>query len=343
MFLDTIALSQRIKTDPSGAYLFYGQEEYLKRHWLGVIRKAVIGDDPASFNHIKIDGGDLSALEDQLDSMPMFDLTGGGSKLIELRDVDFSKLSKKELDSLCDLLRSAEGDTVVIYTLPSELPEGTKKKPSVPLSALSEVCYTVNFERQSASKLVSWLGRHFASQGCECDPDTCRFLIDYCTPDMFILSFEAKKLCAYAIKRGNKRIDRAAVKLVASPAKIYGAYDLSNALLESDLSAAFPVVADMKMQKERPENILSQITRTFNELSLIRALADGGMSRQDIASALKMNEYALGLKHKAALRYSPERLERIVGLCFEADRALKSSPVNRYLIIEDLLLEALGT
>lgn len=342
MIIDTTALAAKIKKDPSGAYLFYGEEEYLKRHWLSVFRECVLGGEKVSFNHIRIDGGDISALDDQLSSLPMFDLSGGGKKLIELRDLDFNKIKKSELDDLCALLSSVEGDTVVIYTLPSEFPEGTKKRPSAALAALSGVCTAVCFERQSPSKLTGWLNRHFSSHGCTCSPDACRFLIEFCTPDMFILSSEAEKLCAFALSHGKSEIDVPMIRAVAAPAKSFGEYDLSNFLYAGNLPGALSIVSQMKLQKERPENVLARITRVYNDLVLVRALSDGGMTGREIAATLKINDYALGLRLNAAKRYPEGRLEKIVALCAEADRNLKSTPINKYYLIEDLLLTVGG-
>ena len=340
MIISAKQLDDKIKNDPAGSYLFYGEEEYLKHYWLEVMRKTLVPDPSlAAFNHVVINDGDLSRLADEIGSLPMLGMFGGGGvKLVEVRDIDFSKLSKSALDDLCALLSDPGDNAVVIYALPSELPEGTKKKPSAPLKALCEVCSAVCFERQSPAKLVAWLSKHFASRGCSADPDVCRFLIDYCTPDMFILSSEVEKLCAFALSHGVSVIDSDMVKTVASPSKVNGAFDLSNALLDGNFPTALAVVSAMKRQKEKPEVIMSQIIRTFNDLALIKRLSEGGMSRSDVASALKINEYVLGLRYTAAQKYSSDRLERMLAACGEADRDIKSSSVNKYFVIEELLL-----
>lgn len=39
--------------NPYGAYLLFGEEDYLKRYYASEIRRAVVGDSPyAPFNHI---------------------------------------------------------------------------------------------------------------------------------------------------------------------------------------------------------------------------------------------------------------------------------------------------
>lgn len=340
MLITAKQLDEKIKNDPAGAYLFYGEEEYLKHYWLEVMRKNLSPDPSfAVFNHIKIDGGDIDRLKDELGSLPMLGMFGGESiKLIEVRDIDFSKLTKNALEDLCASLHDTGDNAVVIYTLPDELPEGTRKKPSAQLKALSDVCSAVSFERQPPARLTGWLSKHFASHGCSADDDTCRFMIDYCTSDMYILSSEAEKLCAYAKAHGINNVDIPTVRAVASPSRVFGSFDLSNALLNGNFPSALAATADMKRQKEKPEVIMSQIIRTFDDLVLIRSLAYGGMGRAEIASALKINDYVMSLRYTAAMRYSSDRLGEILAACAEADKDIKSSPVNKYYVIEELLL-----
>lgn len=340
MLITSAKLDEKIKTDPAGAYLFFGEEEYLKAHSLTVMRKALVPDpELAVFSHIKIGGGNLDALADEINALPMFGLSGG-TKLIEVRDIDFNKISKSDLDRLCELLSDVGDNAVVIYTLPSEFPAGTAKRPSAQLTAILKAADAVNFERQTPARLASWLARHFASHGCYADPDTCSFIVDYCTPDMFILSSEVEKLCAYAKKHGSSVVDIETVRAVSSPSKEFGSFDLSNHLLAGNFTGLFAVVEDMKRQKEKPENILSQISRLWGEILTVRALADDGMTKAEISAALKMSEYPVSLRLKAASMYSPEKLERIVKKCAEADRDIKSSPINKYYVIEELILTA---
>jgi len=340
MIITTKELDEKLKNDPAGAYLFYGEEEYLKHHWLERACSSVLQDRSLdTFAHIRIDGGDIEKLKDEISSLPMLGLFGSESvKLIEMRDINFAKLSKSALDGLCDILSDVGDNAVILYTTPAELPEGTKKRPSPQLTALSKVCSAVNFERQTQAKLIGWLSRHFASNGCDASPDACRFLIDYCTPDMFILASETEKLCAYARAHGKTSVDTDMIKTVASPSRIFGDFDLSNALMNCDFPAAIAVVSDMKRQKEKPEMIMGGIVRVYDDLALVRHLADGGMNRFDIAAKLKLNEYVCRLRYNAAMRYLPERIDEIVRACAEADRDIKTNPVNKYAIIDSLLL-----
>ncbi|MGM9648101.1 MAG: DNA polymerase III subunit delta [Eubacteriales bacterium] len=327
-------LSKKLKSDPRGVYLFYGEEEYLKRRYLEQIRSAVIGDDPeASFNHIKI-SGDLPSLSAELDGLALL----GGDRLIELWDTDFSKIGGEQLESLCEVLSAAE-DTVILYTHPDEFPAGTPKKPSPQLAALQKCTVAVHFERQKPAALQGWLARHATAQGCFLSPELCRKMIDYCSADMFVLAGETEKVCAYVMAQGRNVIEEKDILTAASPSAIYGAFDFANALLDRDKAKAFILLSDMIRRKEKPQEILGTVSRMMSDLLQIRVLRDCGMTPGEIASKLKMHEYVLSLRLQSAMKRTVEQLEQTAARCREADRKIKSTRLDSYRVIELLILQ----
>ncbi len=336
MFQTTKDLDSKLKLGfPQGAYLFYGEEAYLRQHYLAKFRQAVCPDpDLAAFNHVIVHGGDLPSFERELAVLPLF----GGGRLVELRDTDFSKIKPDALESLCSALSAVEDITVIIDALPDELPVGTPKKPSATLSALAKVTSAVDFQRQTPQKLAVWVGKHFAADGIRADPDCCRMLVDYCSPDMYTLSGEIAKLSAYLRATGQTDLTPAAIREVASPNKTFGAFDFANAILAGDTAAALATFADMKLRKERPENILGTLSRITGELLTVRALSDAGMSRAEIGAALKISDYPLGLRLTAAKKSTPERLKAAADHCYDADLKLKSTSLPGYALIERFIL-----
>lgn len=339
MFATMKDMDGRIKAGfVGGGYLFYGEEVYLKRHDLERIRGICCPDpDFAAFNHVIVHGGDLDAFLRELTTPALF----GGGRLVELRDTDFSKIKSDALESLCSGLSGLseeDGITAIIDALPQELPTGTAKKPSAVLSALAKFATAVEYPRQTPQRLAAWVGRHFAADGIRADGDSCRMLVDTCLPDMYTLSGEIAKLTAYLKAVGQDALTPAIIREVASPNKIFGAFDFANAILAGDSAAALACFADMKARKERPENILGTLSRITGELLAVRTLSDAGMSRSEIGAALKISDYPLGLRLTAARKSSPERLKAAADACYEADLKLKSTSLPGYALIERLIL-----
>ena len=103
--------------DPSGWYIFAGEEEYLKRYYLDELRRAVITDEAsAPFNHFIFDGPelDLGAVSEAIKAPPMM----SEYKLIEWRYADLEH-SKESLKAALDEM-GVTLDRVVSIEVPDE-------------------------------------------------------------------------------------------------------------------------------------------------------------------------------------------------------------------------------
>ena len=331
-------LDDKIKRGLGGVYLFYGEEEYLKRRYLEKAREALLTDETdAVFNHVKIENGEVERLGDELIGTPLFGSAGG--RLIELWGVDFTSMSDSRLDELAVAFSEVTDDTLLIYCKPSEFTEGTKKAPSVPFKRFSSsAANLINFEKQTPAKLIGWAGRHFASHGCAADPQICKKLIDYCANDMFVLASEIDKLSSFARQNGKVVISEDMIYLVCSPNTVFGVFDFANAMIDGNTPLALSIFAEMKLRKEKPEFILSSVSKICSELLTVRILSDAGYSKQDIAKKMKMHEYPVSLRMAAASKKSVEALERAVKRCCETDLKIKSTGLNDYTELEILIL-----
>ena len=82
-----------------GVYLFAGEEDYLKRYYLGEFRRILITDEAAvPFTHFVFEGAtvDFDKLSDAVSTPSFF----GDAKLVEWHHADFEKMGEKELNAL---------------------------------------------------------------------------------------------------------------------------------------------------------------------------------------------------------------------------------------------------
>lgn len=331
-------LDDKIKRGLGGVYVFYGDEEYLKRRYLEKVRETLLTDETdAVFNHVRIENGEVERLGDELVGTPLFGSIGG--RLIELWGVDFSAMSDLRLDELASAFDDVSDDTLLIYAKPDEFSEGTKKKPSAHFKKFSaSSANLINFEKQTPQKLIGWASRHFASHGCAADPQICKKLIDYCANDMFVLASEIEKVASFARYNGKTVISEDMIYAVCSPNTVFGAFDFANAMIDGNTSLALSIFAEMKLRKEKPEYILSSVSKICGELLTVRILSDGGYSPQNIADKLGMHIYPTTLRINAASKKSLKALERAVELCYDTDMKIKSTRLDQYTALEVLIL-----
>ena len=80
------------------AYIFHGEESYLREHYLGEVRKLLIPTGFEEFNYHKLEGKDLTvqALSEMAEAMPML----AERTLIVVTDFDIFKLNEEQRERL---------------------------------------------------------------------------------------------------------------------------------------------------------------------------------------------------------------------------------------------------
>lgn len=330
-------LDKAIKPNMRGAYLFYGDEEYLKLRYREKMRGALLQDEAFDpFNHTVL--SDLSLLSGEIDTLPMM----AERRLVEVVDVNLTKLNKESTEALAELMQDL-GDTVVLfYTREEEFNPGTAKKPSELFQKLSATIQIVEFGKQSPNRLAAWAAKHFAAAGAFASPDICHALIERCGSDMNVLANEIDKLAAYALAHGKTHITREMIPLVVTAYREAGAFDFVNAIMEGNTVRAFALFTDMQRRREKPVEIASGITRVICELLNVKVLTQAGLSSAEIAKELKMKDYSVKLRQNAVRDRSVAELERAVSLCYQTDIQLKSRSVDKYFLIERLIIQLSG-
>ena len=341
--IDEAEFRKRLKSGLSGAFMFFGDEDYLKAYCIKAARQAILPDESlACFNDITIDFPDYSAdrLADVLAAPPMM----SECKVVTLRSFNFRALKPSEIDAFCETVSPFAGDKsnlLIISVIPDGVDVGyLPKRPSALFGKLSNVLTPVSFEQSTPAKLAFWVARHFKQYEVSISEPTARFLIDYCGKSMFSLASEIEKLAAYAKATGASVITEEHIRYVAVPAEDCDSFALSNAAMRGDRQGALSVLSVMKNRRIKPEFIMSELSQLYSHLFITKTLLECGVSPADIAAILKphkVHEYTVGLYIKAARGVDKARLRRALSLCADADLAMKTYGKRDYEQIEKLV------
>ena len=336
-----------IKKGLSGGYLFFGEEDYLKLHSLKSAREAICSDESfAFFNDIQLDATTFTpdALLGALAPLPMM----ADQKIISVSGLDINDIIKmRAFDDFCDALSGLkEYDyNVLIISVPADgIDEGyLPKTPSATLKKLSEHLTPVRFEPVPRAKLTAWCQKHFTHNGVEGDDEVCRALIARAGTSMFTLSEEIDKLSFYALSHNRSKVTVDDVESVTCTTIEDDAFALSNALVEGASDKALEALAVMKFNRIDPIIVLSEISRTFSDMYVVKTMLAEAKTLPEIHGALRalskpkgIAEYKVKIYIANASKITEDRLRRIIALCAEADAAVKSS-YNDYSPIENLL------
>ena len=337
--MDVNELKSRIKSgNLSGVYVFAGEEDYLKKFYLGELRRAVITDESfALFNHAVFDGEemDIAALLDEVKAPPMM----SDYKLVEWHYPDLNSMKESELDDFESLLAArAEYGYAILALFVGEGGLDLGKKKNKFLSRFEKSVDIIRLDRSTDQQLAQWIRRHFDSEGVAYEQSVPTSLIFRSGHSMVQLKNEIDKLTAYAKSR-EITLSPADVELVATPTTECDTFAFSNAVLARDKQAALTALDDMKTRRVDPTVIIGMTAKVLCDLVTVASLSEDGMSFEDIAKTLSMNAYKLKLYLAAAKKLGRNKSEDILAELARVDTSAKFGGITGYTAIELFIMQ----
>lgn len=335
--MDEKQLKERLRSGKiGGAYIFAGEEDYLKRYYLAQLRRAAVTDPSlATFNHIVFDGQGVSfaSVTDAIKAPPMFE----EYKLIEWRYPSFVKMREGDLaafEETLDLLPEHHYAVFAIIVADGECELGTEKKPSKFERRFSKKADILNFPRSTEPQLLSWLKKHFDAEGITVSKEALSALIFRSGRAMDILCGEVAKLSLYIKARGRCALEVSDVNEVASSTPECDTFALTNAILERNKRAAFIALDEMKRQRQDPIMIMGMMAKTYSELLTVKMMLDDGMEQSTIESELKMHPFRLKSYIRASRLFKAGSPAAILEELSRVDVGSKYGGVSGYTAVE---------
>ena len=321
--------------EPDRLYIFHGEETYLRDHYLGRLREAVLTGGLGEFNRHDLSARDMSphALEEAVDCLPMM----AERTLVEVTDFDLFKAGEKDREGYIRILSNLPDYCclVFLYDILEYKPDARTKLAQT-VKAHSTV---VNFARQSPRELVDWVRRHFKAQGKEIDSRLCEELIFLCGDLMHSLQQEIGKIAAYA--KGDK-ITRADIEAVATPQLSAVVFRIADAIGEKNFDKAAATLGELYQMQKSPYEIMGAFGKQMRQLYSARLALAGGKGAAWVAQLWGMR-YPADRLLVSARRFSLQWCRRAVVRCAQTDLAMKSTGQDAKELMTTLLLELANT
>ena len=318
------AAFQTFKADLSAgtvgcAYIFYGEESYLREYYLGELRKKLVPAGFEEFNYHKLEGKDLTvqSLSEMAEAMPMM----AERTLIVVTDFDLFKLNEEQREKMIAFLEDIPPYccVVFVYDTLAYKPNKTMKKL---YKAVSDHIQAVEFRAQDSSDLVAWIARRFRALGKDIDRQTAEYLIFTCGGLMTGLVPEITKIGTYA---KGKVITQKDIDAVADPVLSAEVFKLSDAVLQGNYDEAARILGDLLKMQTEPIMILAALGSQLRRIYTARMAIDSGHDKYWLMELWDMkSDYPAKLLLSAAKKTTADWCADAVKMCQVLDRRMKS-------------------
>jgi DNA polymerase-3 subunit delta len=208
---------------------------------------------------------------------------------------------------------------------------------------LGEWCGTVELARADEEDAIRWLTAEAKHSNTRLAPEAARELADTLGADMLMIASEWEKLLLYT--SGRSEITLNDVETVVSGAKQRSLYELTDAISRKDRVKALALLDGLLNASDGGEDAaighIYMLARTFRQMLVI--LEKNVRDSRAIWSALwpgfRLPPFAADDVIRQARRYtSRDELMSAIQSVARADVELRSSPIDKKLVLERLIL-----
>jgi DNA polymerase III subunit delta len=208
---------------------------------------------------------------------------------------------------------------------------------------LGEWCGMVEMVRVEESDAMRWLVAEAEKRGSALEVDAARELADALGADLMLMASELEKLVLFVGER--RSITLGDVETMVLGAKQRSLYELTDAISAKDRPRALALLQGLLNASDGGEESaighLYMLARTFRQMLVIleKNVRDSRAIWQALWQGFRMPPFAAEDLIRQARRYKSRReLTRALRLIARADLELRSSPPDKRLVLERLVL-----
>lgn len=318
-------------------YLLYGTETFLLNETLERIVRIALKDEERDFHLSMYDCEELpiEAAVEEAETLPFF----GEKKVVVVKNPYFLTAEKgKEkiehnLKKLEEYITSPSPFSIVIFVgLYEKLDE--RKKITKRLMNEAEVFVASPLHEK---ELHRWISERVKENGVTVTEEAKDTLLQLAGTNLMILANELDKLALFVGQTGT--IAKETVEMLVSRTLEQNVFVLVEKVVQRNISEALQVFYDLLENQEEPIKILSLLASQFRLLYQVKWLAAKGYGQQQIASLLKVHPFRVKLALEQTALFSEHELMKIMYDLAEADYQMKSSAMDKRLLMELLLIK----
>jgi DNA polymerase-3 subunit delta len=214
---------------------------------------------------------------------------------------------------------------------------------------LGDACGMVELQRVSEEDAVKWVVREAAEKGVTVSEDAARELVDSLSAEMLLVASELEKLLLYAGAMGSERVEVTDVETMVSAAKQRSLYELTDAISLKDAPRALALLDGLLNASEGGEDAaighVFSLAKTFRQMLVLneKQVKDQRAMWGVLWPGFRVAPFAADQLIAQARRYRDRgELTRGLRMIAKADLELRSSPADKKLVLERLVMRLAG-
>ena len=314
----------------------YGEVPELVEKKSNEIVESYLNEKKDDFNYIKYNLYDTSfnqIIEEAL-TMPFI----SEKKAIVVKNAfiftgeKVSKDIQPNNEQVNEFLEKYDGENFIIFEVyQNKLDE--RKKITKTLKKTSKL---TKVEQMSEQEIKKWIKNKLHENFKDIKQDALDLFIELTGINFNIVSQELEKIILFLGDRTT--INKKDVEEIINRSLEQNVFLLTEYIQKREKYKAIQLIKDLIVMKEEPIKLLALITSNYRLYYQCKILSRKGYSGQQIAKTINVHPYRVKLALNQVKHYQLAHLLNIIDQCAETDYKLKSSYMDKQLILELFIL-----
>lgn len=311
-------------------YLWYGPEQYFIEEARKLLIKYALDSADADFNVISFDMQEVPielAIE-EAETLPFL----GERKVVFVQNPVFFTAEKLKIEhdfkKMEHYLNDPSPFTILVFQAHFEKLDERKKITKL----IKKQAGILEAKRPAERDLPGWIKSKAVEEGAIINEAAIHQLLNIAGFHLSVLATEISKLALYA-GPGGEITEEVVTKLTARTLES-DIFRLVDQIVSGKLQEAFRIYYDLLRLNEEPLKILAVITGQFRLIYQVKELSKRGYAQQQIAGHLKVHPFRVKIATGQSHSFSETQLASMIQLLAESDYEMKSSGMEKKMIIE---------
>ena len=287
-------------------YLMTGEDFFFLERSVSLVCDACLSQP--EFNLTKFEGKDLKGDTDKLISALLSYPFLSDKRVVTVRDY---YPTAQEIRKLVSYFKNP-CETTVLIVVDAEKCDALAGQKNVTV---------VDCSKGDFSLLAGWIRACAKKENVDFGDKAVAALVDYCQSDMTRISLETEKLLAYAGKGGV--VTEEDVSALCAKETEYGIYEAVDHIAFRRYEKAYEAFTEMLSEGDG-QKLYASLYYYFRRMLYV-SVSKG--TNAEIASYLKVKEFAVKKSKEQAARFSPKRLKNVVDKLAGYDSLFKSGEI----------------
>lgn len=306
-------------------YFFYGDEPYLLNQAVQYLKVCALHNGAADFNWNSFSAADADAstIRDEVETLPMM----ANRRVVLVREV--TDFREDEWETLRPLLENPVESTVLMMTA-SKIDKRKKTH-----TRLLEKALSVEFKKPYENQVPGWIRHICKAHGLTMNDEGLQLFHRLVGSHLMEIEREIQKLQSFVGER--TEIRREDVAMCVSRLKEENVFEFAEVLAMGDRPSALLQAVGLLDQGQSELGIVSLAARHFRILMNVKIGESQGLAGVKLSAHAQVPSYFLGDYVRQARIWSVKKLENVLLILSETEKALKSSPFSSAIWIENMV------